>query len=122
MDGLGALGPVGSAVAVGNRIRKIAGKVDDAADAVGAARKTQKRNIEVAHPTRKRAQEAAEHPHPGKKMPTPPKSDTKKRKQYEEQQKYKKSERHPDSKHKKPHFHDRNKTKNKVNRHHTYPE
>lgn len=39
LDGAGALGPVASGVALGNRVRKILGKADDAADAVGAGKK-----------------------------------------------------------------------------------
>jgi RHS repeat-associated protein len=126
LDTVGALGPVGSMVAVGNRARKLAklaSKTDEVADSVGFVRRAGPRNIEVRHSTRKQALEAAQHPHPGKKKPTPPKSDTKKRREYEEQQKYKKPERHRNSKHPEGHFHDRNKSKNKkVNRHHTFPD
>lgn len=95
----------------------------DASISAGNERKTGRRNIEVAHPSRKEAKEAAEHPQPGRKKPTPPKSDTKKRQEYEEQQKYRYPERHPNSEHSESHFHDRNKSNNrKVNRHHTYPD
>jgi hypothetical protein len=79
------------------------------------------RNIKKRYPSNKRAKEAGEHPHPGKKMPTPPKSNRKKRKLYEEQQGYRYPERHPNSEHPDTHYHDRDKSKNRrVNRHH-YP-
>ena len=84
--------------------------------------KPERRNVEVRHSTRKAAKEAAEHPHPGKKKPTPSKSDSKKRREYNEQQKYRNPESHPNSKHPQQHFHDRDKSKSKVNRHHTFPE
>lgn len=46
-------------------------------------------NIGVKHPSRKRAKEAAEHPHPGKKLPQPPKdASAAKRNAYDKQQKY----------------------------------
>jgi RHS repeat-associated protein len=84
-----------------------------------------KKNITVDHANRKRAKEAGEHPHPGKKLPTPKKNaPKKKRDDYNEQQKYKKPEKHSNSKHPERHFHDRNKSKQKrrakPNRHHTY--
>ena len=78
-------------------------------------------NIGVKHPSRKRAREAAEHPHPGKKLPQPKKDAPKaKRDAYEEQQKYRKPERHPDSKHPDSHYHDANKSNNDVNVHHYF--
>lgn len=87
-----------------------------------AQRGTGRRRITVRHPSKKRAREAAEHPRPGKKLPQPKKDAPKvKREAYKEQQKYKRPESHPNSKHPKRHFHDRDKSKEKVNRHHTFP-
>jgi RHS repeat-associated protein len=91
------------------------------AQAENAERSNGKRNITVTHPNRKAAKEAAEHPHPGKKLPTPGKDATKaKRDAYKEQQKYRYSEANPNSKHPERHFHDRNKSRAKVNRHNVY--
>jgi RHS repeat-associated protein len=88
-----------------------------------AAPTTAPRNITVRHSTRKAAQEAAQRAHGGKPRPVPPKSNTKKRAVYSEQQKYKKPENHPNSNHPESHFHDSNKSQNKgVNRHHIYPD
>ena len=80
------------------------------------------RNISVPHGSRKEAKEAAAHAHGGKPKPTPKKdAPSAKRKAYEEQQKYKKPESHPDSAHPESHFHDSNKSSNSTNVHHTYP-
>ena len=83
-----------------------------------------KRNIGVQHKSRKEAKEAAAHAHGGKPRPTPPKSATAKRRAYEEQQKYRHPETHPDSAHPEPHFHDSNKStakeRGKPNVHHTW--
>jgi hypothetical protein len=55
-------------------------------------------------------------------MPTLSKSNKRKRREYEDQQRYDYPERHPKSDHPESHFHDRYKRKAKVNRHHTYPD
>ena len=82
-------------------------------------------NRTVTHPSRKLAREAAAHAHEGGVRPTPPKSNVAKRRLYDEAQKYRYSESHPESNHPEPHFHDSNKTVAKsrsgINNHHVYP-
>ena len=63
------------------------------------------RNFTVKHSSRKKALEAARH-RTGKPKPTPPKSNKRKRKIYDEQQKYKNPEAHNDTKHPGVHLHD----------------
>lgn len=93
-------------------------------DPLGLSAKHQKKNVGVQHSTRKAAKEAAAHAHGGKPRPTPPKSDKAKRKAYDDAQKYKRPESHPDSAHPEPHFHDSNKVqakeRGKPNVHHTW--
>jgi RHS repeat-associated protein len=79
-------------------------------------------NRGVCYPTRKRAKEAAEHPHSGKKKPQPKKNAPRyKRHEYDEQQKYKNPERHHDSPHPENHYHDSNKSRRRNNYHRTFP-
>jgi RHS repeat-associated protein len=78
-------------------------------------------NIGIQHSTRKAALDAGKHAHKGPPRPTPKKTDTKKRRQYEEQQRYRYPERHPGSRYPDPHYHDSNKSTSPVNRHHRYP-
>ncbi|REK17696.1 MAG: RHS repeat-associated core domain-containing protein [Planctomycetota bacterium] len=84
------------------------------------------RQISVIHNTKKAAKDTAAHAHGGKPRPTPPKSDKAKRKAYEEQQKYKKPESHPNSDYPETHYHDSNKStqikRHGVNRHHKFKE
>jgi RHS repeat-associated protein len=93
-------------------------------DPLGLSAKHQKKNITVKHNSRKAAKEAAAHAHGGKPRPTPPKSDKAKRKAYDDAQKYKKAESHPDSAHPEAHFHDSNKDqakeRGKANVHHSF--
>jgi RHS repeat-associated protein len=93
-------------------------------DPFGLSAAHQKKNVGVRHNSRKEAKEAAAHAHGGKPRPTPPKSDKAKRKAYDEQQKYKQPETHPDSAHPESHFHDGNKStakeRGKPNVHHSW--
>jgi hypothetical protein len=82
------------------------------------AYKPKRQNISVKHPSRKSAEDAA------KKTRSPtPKKDAPKKKwdRYNEQQKYRAPERHPNSAHPEPHFHDGNKSTQPINLHHTFP-
>jgi len=79
-------------------------------------------NRGICKPSRKRAKEATEHPHPGKKKPQPSKDSPRyKKDEYDEQQKYRNSETHPDSEYPEPHFHHRNKSRQRNNYHFYYP-
>ena len=84
------------------------------------SRSLKRRNVTRRHKSKKKARDAAQK---NRRNWTPKKdAPAAKKRRFKEQHKYKKPERHADTKHPDPHFHDSNKSASPVNVHHEYPE